>query len=555
MASLEQLEAALRNADAAGDEQAARALAAEIVKTRGVKQELPPTLRALSNATAGAIRGAGSIGATLLTPLDLALGNTKSLGNPERRKAMDAALASLGFDPSSLPFQAGKLGGEVAGTLGVGPALAGGARAAGAAPSVVQALNTAGMTTGRAPVGMAAKAGDLALRSGAAGAVGVGAAGAVNPEDALMGGAIGAATPGAVKAAGELGRGVGAMMRPDADRVALAQKAMAEGIPVSLGDVSGNAMVKGARSFLDDVPLIGRIGNKSSDRVQEGFNRAISKRIGEDAPKVTEALMDKAKGRIGGELDRIWSSNPLQIDGKLVADLSKIRSDAATKLNPEQAAQVERQIQTLLGKATGTDIDGAFANNWQSELRMIADSEKGLHKKLLSDLRGSVISAFNRSVSPQDAAALKQAREQYKAFKTIQPLAQKSAAGTAGRAEGDIPAALLPEAVRQSYGDVGRSPFADLTQIGSQFVADRVSRTGGSARAMLQNSALGTSLALGSWHSPLAPLIGVPLATGLEAALSSPTLARGLLSSGSAQLPPGLLQSGYRVAPLLATDQ
>jgi len=73
----------------------------------------PPVQQFLGNLGAGALRGAGSIGATLLTPYDLLRGNTKSLGNPERRADMDAALQELGADTGSVAYGAGKLGGKI----------------------------------------------------------------------------------------------------------------------------------------------------------------------------------------------------------------------------------------------------------------------------------------------------------------------------------------------------------------------------------------------------------------------------------------------------------
>jgi hypothetical protein len=109
------------------------------------------------------LRGAGSIGATLLTPYDLVAGNTKSIGNPERRQAMTDALQTMGADTQSLAFQGGKLGGEIAGTLGIGSALtvpATGAKVFGATvPAMlpraanlplVQAIGSAGFKAGGA---------------------------------------------------------------------------------------------------------------------------------------------------------------------------------------------------------------------------------------------------------------------------------------------------------------------------------------------------------------------------------------------------------------------
>jgi hypothetical protein len=159
---------------------------------------------ALQNVSGGAIRGAGSIGATLLTPWDMIRGNTSSIGNPERRQAMDDALRQLGFDIDSAAYGVGKIGGEIAGTLGVGPALAGAGRAIPALSRVagpaLDALASSGMTAG----GLTGKAG-MALRTAAAGVSGGAAAGLVNPEDAAVGAGISALIPGGVAAAGKVG--------------------------------------------------------------------------------------------------------------------------------------------------------------------------------------------------------------------------------------------------------------------------------------------------------------------------------------------------------------
>src|SRR5262245_19403388 len=88
----------------------------------------------VGNLAAGGVRGAGSIGATALAPVDVAKDALAGKGvtlesNRERRAAMDAALANMGADPNSLSYKAGKLAAEVAGTAGTGQVLANGARA------------------------------------------------------------------------------------------------------------------------------------------------------------------------------------------------------------------------------------------------------------------------------------------------------------------------------------------------------------------------------------------------------------------------------------------
>lgn len=139
-------------------------------------------------AALGAIRGAGSIGSTLMAPVDAAarvMGIQNSfVGRDDRREAMTGALQQMGADPESLAFQAGKIGGEVAGTAGAGGVLGNIAGRAGAAAPIVQALRTGGLSGASMPARMAAGV-----------ATGATAAGMVNPQEATTGAAIGAAVP------------------------------------------------------------------------------------------------------------------------------------------------------------------------------------------------------------------------------------------------------------------------------------------------------------------------------------------------------------------------
>ena len=209
MADLAQLERALVNADAAGDAAGATVLAAEIQKMRVPRPGGIDTLQTEALATAdryrpqdtigGMVRGAGSIGATLLRPFE------SREDNAARRQDMDAGLASsIGADPKSTSYQAGKLGAEVAGTMGVGGMIARGAAAipgaARALPNLLPAIQSGGMTAGgaRGTYGMANRIAGGAVSGGAA-------AGTLNPENTTEGAAAGALLPPALRALGAAG--------------------------------------------------------------------------------------------------------------------------------------------------------------------------------------------------------------------------------------------------------------------------------------------------------------------------------------------------------------
>ena len=161
-------------------------------------------MQALGDVGAGMIRGAGSIGATILAPVDIAkdalAGKGVSLeSNRQRRQDMTDALRMLGADTDSMAFAGGRLASEVAGTMGAGGALAkAAAPLAKVAPQFVAALPSAGFAGGSLPARLAAGA-----------TVGGVSALAINPEEVATGATLGAGLAGVVPGASRLvGKGV-----------------------------------------------------------------------------------------------------------------------------------------------------------------------------------------------------------------------------------------------------------------------------------------------------------------------------------------------------------
>ena len=154
----------------------------------------------LINLAAGLVRGAGELGATGMrllfdTPEE----------NAARREAITQGLTSLGADPNSFLFGAGKLGGEIAGTLPIGGLLGRGLMAAApAAAPLATALTTGGMRAGAAT-----RTGDIAARAAGGATVG-GISSLATGDDVATGAGVGAtvglAAPAAMR---QLARGSG----------------------------------------------------------------------------------------------------------------------------------------------------------------------------------------------------------------------------------------------------------------------------------------------------------------------------------------------------------
>lgn len=178
---------------------------------------------------AGAVRGAGSIGATIVDQVRSKLADPVQQATPEMfrprvtagldeaprgkelRAAMDAGLQTMGAQPDSLAYKGGQLAGEIAGSAGVGGALGKGMAAVPALAKFAPVVQSGGLTLGPAATG--SYAANLALRAAGGAANGAATASLINPEMAAEGAIAGAALPVAVKGAQYAGKGATALTK------------------------------------------------------------------------------------------------------------------------------------------------------------------------------------------------------------------------------------------------------------------------------------------------------------------------------------------------------
>ncbi|MEY4427103.1 MAG: hypothetical protein RL535_1401, partial [Pseudomonadota bacterium] len=274
-----------------------------------------------TNLGAGLIRGAGDIGATLIRPFE------SGAENAQRRQSMDAGLRELtGANPDSFGYGAGKLGGELLGTAGVGNLLAVPFRAA---PLVANALQSGGMVAGAKGFMP-----NLALRAGSGAAVGGASAGLVNPEDAKMGAMIGGGFA-------PLAKGVGAV-----------------------SEAAGNMLTGGAR-----LPVSQQTIDAAKRGVESGFvippatvNPTFSNRLLESisGKQATQQLASYQNAENTNKLAR--QSLGLSGDAKLdISTLDKIRKDAGQAYAAVASLPVKQaeNASTLMNKVGAPEIKPA----------------------------------------------------------------------------------------------------------------------------------------------------------------------------------------------------
>jgi hypothetical protein len=357
--------------------------------------------RQSGNLLGGAVRGAGSIGATLAWPIDkatdlvmgdrgpnvtgLVTGEQPISRNEERRQDMDAGLSTIGADTNSAAYKVGKLGGEIAGTAGAGGLLANAAArvpiVAAAAPNLLTAIRTGGMNAGNAT-----GAANLLTRA-AGGAINGGvSAGLVDPSQAGAGAIVGGALPVAAKVAGAAGNAIGNLVRGPAQSPEMAnaiQAARDAGYvipPTQANPTLMNRMLEGFSGKLTTA-------QNASARNAATTNRLAAETIGLPGdtvltPDVLNSVRKQA-GQAYSALDQAGTITPGPAYGQALDAITAQAKKAAAGFPNAAPNPIIAKIESL----RSPQFDSSAAVAQMRELREAADAaavsgDKGLAKSL-----------------------------------------------------------------------------------------------------------------------------------------------------------------------------
>ena len=504
----------------------------------------------LGNIGAGAVRGAGSIGATLLMPVDAAArainnGKPVSVGGidiagHDRRSAMDSGLEHAGAQPDSLLYQGGKLAGEIAGTAGAGGVLGNGllraapalARVGIAAPTVVNAANA--LTTSGFRAGAATGAAKLGLRVAGGAATGAASAGLVDPKNSGVGAVIGGALPVAAQVAGKVGGAIrnsatGAAVGEEV--AALARRAKELGITIPADRIANSKPLNALASALNYAPFSGRAATERN--MESGLNRALSRTFGQDSDNVTGALR-KAQSVLGAQFDDVLKNNSVRVDDDLLGRLGAIERTADRELGSDGMRAIRGQIDELMQKGETGIIDGQAAYNIKRTLDRIGQrsTPEAYHAR---EMKGALIDALNRSIGPEKAAAFATTRKQYGNMLALEKVAKNGA-------EGEISVARMA-----NMKNINNAELQELADIAAQFVKPREGAHGSMQRAVV---GLGASMSGGL--PGLAA--GATAGRGANMLLNSNALKNALLNGAGPESATAnkLLQGMYRTAPVIS---
>lgn len=497
----------------------------------------------------GALRGAARIGNTITNAASQPVvpEGQNLLINPEtqapavnlRNAERQAGLASYDQEaPNSLAYQAGDLGAQIAGTAGVGGALAAPLKAAGVLPKFASALQTGGMSVGGAPAATVAQgAGNLLTRAAGGAATGGASAGLVDPSQAGLGAAIGGALPvvakGAAVAGNALGRSVaGSQMAPEVK--ALADRAKQLGIDIPADRLVNSKPLNALAASLDYVPGSGRTA--TMNKMEDQLNTAVSRTFGQNSSNVTQALR-QAQTKLGGEFDRVLQGNTVKMDQQFLTDLADAASMASKELGADGARIINSQVDEIIAKAANGDIDGQAAYNIKKTLDRIG-RRNSPEAHYAIDLKQKLMEALNRSLGPQEAAAFAQTRQQYGNMLAMEKIAQNGA-------EGGVSIARLA-----NMKNINNAELQELADISAQFLKGREGAHGAAQRVGAGALTLGLT-------GPTGLAAGMATGRGANMLLNSNSMKNRLMGNAPTNRllgDPDLSQLFYRGAPVAGSQ-
>lgn len=298
----------------------------------------------------------------------------------------------------------------------------------------------------------------------------------------------------------------------------LSQVAKQYNIPLHASQISSSMGAKLAASAGKYLPFSG--SGKAAANQQQAFNRALGETMGlRGATKLSDDAIRQGKASIGKTYDDVFARNDVALDKAAMDRLAEIKARAARSLDKDNAEVINKNLEYLVENTTAGKMPGKVYQSLRGELTGSNDKVGAF----LKDIRKALDEAAERSVGPDDAAALKKANAQWANARTIQDALKQ-----AGGAAENVNPANLWNLVRKG----STKEMRDLARLGQVVLKDPIPDSGTAQRSQLYTLLAGGGLATGTL--PILAKLAVGGAT-LGRAANSPRLADLMLREGRGQ--------------------
>jgi hypothetical protein len=327
----------------------------------------------------------------------------------------------------------------------------------------------------------------------------------------VAGGAVGEATDSpalgmaaalAVPVGASVSRGVisPGSMRSSAETQRLAAVAKREGIPLTPGQATGKAPMRTLESVFGQLPSTAGKQAALTQAQREAFTRAALERAGVRGETLaTPEVLRAARERIGNTISDMAGRNNLKVDPNVTKPVWDLAVEAKRYLPADKAKPVLARISDFIEKIdTKTmQVDGkAYAKLDSALSAQIRGEMDGNVRNVLQQLRDTLRTGMDASITGADAQAWREARRQYANLMVIRDAMNSGSINTTA---GNLPPTALSSVLArgpQKNFAMGRGDLNDLARVGRAFVQDSVPDSGTAQRLMYQGLLTGAPAAL-----------------------------------------------------------
>lgn len=323
-------------------------------------------------------------------------------------------------------------------------------------------------------------------------------------QGAILGGAVGGVLP----AAGGALRAAGDAVIPKIDDAVkpLAKRAMDLGIPLRVDQISPTRARKTVQKISQEIPFSGA---SDFEAKQIGaWNKSLAKTIGLQTDNLSPESIQQFIANAETKFGVLTNGKTIKVTPRTFSQIDKAVNSAAGNVRDDVVKLVQANADALKANLADGAISGKKIASIRSDIIKRLPSIDPQARPYVAEFVDAIDQSVIPALSKAERATLQQARKEWRNFKTIEPLLEKSTDGMVN------PTQLLQRVqsskfIKASRLKTGDDELVDLARIGKKFLP----KDGGSDT--FQKAAIGGgggALAVTTAANPVAGLTAAALA-------------------------------------------
>lgn len=364
-----------------------------------------------------------------------------------------------------------------------------------------------GSSTVRA-LGPAARAGELGVRSAALEAAKPVGEGESRGERALVSGALGTAS---YPIGAAVGRALGGTTDPVMRRSL--QFAENQGIPVYAAQATQNVPIRAASAGINSVfPFTG--AQAANEAQQSAFNRALARSFGiDDAADLGEGTMLRAQRSFDQRYTQVFGGRPVVFDTNAASSVRNILAEARQKLSQQAYEEVKREADGILANFSSGSIDPAAYQSLRSEV-FGAARQPGRTGNYIRRLARALDDTAKRSLPNQEAVnQFNRINADYNNFKVVETALSR----VAGAGDNVSPAQLWT--IVNSRNRARATPeMREFARLGQNVLKETIPNSGTAQRGLVAGGVISAGQAMAQGGAAIPDPATILAIAGLGAA-------------------------------------